>query len=60
MGKIVVTAALNGVVVAFVEILDQPRPEARQVLRALRQDLHLKVFMVTGTTPHTQLHSIPC
>lgn len=44
-------------VVAYAEILDKPRPEARAVLRALTRDLHLKVFMVTGgVLPTPSMH----
>jgi Cu+-exporting ATPase len=53
LGKIVVGAAFDGKAAARIQILDQPRPEAKAVVQALTDSLKLEVYMVSGDNART-------
>lgn len=52
-GQIVIPVGLNGAVVGFISLVDQPRPEAKHAVQELKKIGIKEVIMITGDNPYS-------
>jgi Cd2+/Zn2+-exporting ATPase len=52
-GQIVIPVGLNGAVVGFISLVDQPRPEAKRAIEELKKIGIKEVIMITGDNPYS-------